>query len=403
MEEKRSIHSMRSAAGRAHASQAMNDRHQRPMSSDISYIDEEGNITSNNGLRATGRPAHRQQQHVEQYLKVEGQTYRVQRVLHVAKQQQNQPQPTTLVANPTNRVRRCSDAQTQSFESSFDALTAQQPTTLLTTSSTSPTTAAVSTTTTNNSYQQRQSHCNAVDINSCVQQVGQASFVPPSSSSSRGPSPIPTALLVTAAPPSPSPIIQAAYGYDPSYCQYLGQAADGYQYELVRRPSLGNPLAAVTPAPNPELYVPQPPNHVLRRPSTGSPYPPPSHSPQPPPMLSSHQYSFAQTSMHGSFDSCAAGPPTPVAPTLLIQNPVSVSSSPFHAQQVLYQPQPMRFTQQHQQFLPPSRQYQMQISPRHPNQPGGTASAFRVVGDHVETTTASSEMSMPKMIHETSI
>merc|ERR1719189_1825892 len=49
----------------------------------------------------------------------------------------------------------------------------------------------------------------------------------------------------------PSPIY--GFGYDPTYCQYLGQGADGYQYELVRRPSIGPPV---------ELLVPQAPTDV---------------------------------------------------------------------------------------------------------------------------------------------
>jgi hypothetical protein len=68
---------------------------------------------------------------------------------------------------------------------------------------------------------------------------------------SRGPSPVllaPAHFSVPAPPTArllPSPMYAAAsHDYDPNYVQYLGQAADGYQYELVRRPSMG-----ATPAP----------------------------------------------------------------------------------------------------------------------------------------------------------
>ncbi len=461
MEEKRSIHSLRSAAGRAaHLQQ------NRPMS-DISFIDEEGNpvstpassaatATGTNGLR-TGNVYYPQQRHyrqlpVDQYLKVEGHTYRVQQ--QRVHQQPVQPAPlavaapsaattAAVAATPTaTRIRRCSDAQTQSCESSFDALTsssAQHPAAPLLTAS--------STTTTTN-----KPNCDSgTSMDSpCVQQQqvgGQglqqqhrapshvthspppAFAVPPSSYSSRDPSPIPpppssaAVIVAAAAPPSPSPMIQAAYGYDPSYCQYLGQAADGYQYELVRRPSLGNPLATAAPPPPPpppqsaaELSVP---NHVLRRPSTGSPYPLPSDSHSP------HQQSTVSlgqaTSLQGSFDSGAGVVPT----TLLIQNPVP---SPYH---VVYQPPAQAYHQP--QLLPSPRMPQLhpQVSPRH-MQPGGgpgsamgsmgnigggigggggIQSAFRVVKDHhhhVEATSSAAAVAselqpMPKMIHETSI
>ena len=59
------------------------------------------------------------------------------------------------------------------------------------------------------------------------------------------PSPQPPGLVAPLAPTThliPSPLYPApGFGYDPSYCQLLGQAADGYQYELVRRPSVGAP------------------------------------------------------------------------------------------------------------------------------------------------------------------
>ena len=289
------------------------------------------------------------------------------------------------------------------------------------------------------------------------------SAVTHSVSSSRNPSPIPpqpppypvplvppTAFVSVPAPPSPVPaVLQAAYGYDPSYCQYLGQAADGYQYELVRRPSLGNQLAAANAAAS-ELAVPS--DHVLRRPSTGSPYPPPPHSP--------YGGGLAATSLHGSFDSCSAEAgtrpmPSPsaaaaaaaaaaaVGPPLLVSSSHSPSYHHHHSSQhVLYhaQPaptaaQPVLFTQQ-PPFQPASYQmyrhhsvsssggalpsassssaapgYHPHLPPAHagltPQPPppvvGHMQSAFRMVGDHVEATAATSELSMPKMIHETSI
>ena len=445
MEEKRSIHSLRTAAER--------ERRQNNLRStaagaggDISYIDEDGGGgLGSNGL---GSKSGRTTRHTEnQYLKVEGQTYRVQRVV----QQPNTAATAAMLPVPQDRIRRCSDAQTQSNESSFEALTTHQqhlhshP--LTTASSALSATTAI----TNN--------CDAAVDPSSSQtrvQVGPVghvlphpqSAVPHSVSSSRNPSPVPhpppppypTAFFPVPAPPSPVPaVLQAAYGYDPSSCQYLGQAADGYQYELVRRPSLGNPLAAAASAAAAsaasELAVP--PNHVLRRPSTGSPYPPPPHSP--------YGGGLAATSLHGSFDSCAveAGTrpiPSPsaaaaVGPPLLVPSSHSPSYHHHHSSQhFLYhapQPvaQPVLFTQQppfqpasYQMYrhhsvsstggggVPPAAYHSHQpppsqpgVTPPPPPVVGHMQSAFRMVGDHVEATAASSELSMPKMIHETSI
>ena len=442
MEEKRSIHSLRTAAER--------ERRQNNLRStaagaggDISYIDEDGGLGSN-GL---GSKSGRTTRHTEnQYLKVEGQTYRVQRVV----QQPNTAATAAMLPVPQDRIRRCSDAQTQSNESSFEALTTHQqhlhshPHPLTTASS------ALSAAITNN--------CDAAVDSSSSQtrvQVGPVghvlphpqSAVPHSVSSSRNPSPVPhpppppypTAFFPVPAPPSPVPaVLQAAYGYDPSYCQYLGQAADGYQYELVRRPSLGNPLAAAASAAAAsaasELAVP--PNHVLRRPSTGSPYPPPPHSP--------YGGGLAATSLHGSFDSCAAEAgtrPIPSPSAVAVGAPLLVPSShspSYHhhhsSQHFLYhapQPvaQPVLFTQQppfqpasYQMYrhhsvsstggggVPPAAYHSHQpppsqpgVTPPPPPVVGHMQSAFRMVGDHVEATAASSELSMPKMIHETSI
>ena len=476
MEEKRSIHSLslRSAALAQAAADAR--RTQRPAASsaggvgasEICYIDDDAAAAAadkSNGLSRSGRMALRHTalaaaEHGGQYLKVEGQTYRVQRVV-----QQQQPETASaMLPVPQDRIRRCSDAQAQTNESSFEALTQppphhSHPLTITTASS------ALSAPTNN---------CDALaDPPSSSQprvQVGPVghvlphpqSAVPPSASSSRNPSPVPPPpqppaavpmFVSVPAPPSPVPAaLQVAYGYDPSYCQYLGQAADGFQYELVRRPSLGNPLA------NSELAVPPLNNHVLRRPSTGSPYPSPR---------SPHH-------LHGSFDSCAAeagtmpvpspstvaaaaGPPLLFAPSPAV---VPTSHSPYHyasSSHLLYHPQPavtaaataaaaaaqpVLFTQQ-PPFQPASYQayrhhsvsstsgaaassaapapgyhssgggggvQRARLTPPGPGLPGAAAgghmqSAFRMVGDHVEATSGSaSELAMmPKMIHETSI
>ena len=477
MEEKRSIHSLRTAAAmaaeRRQRSTAGGSGGGTAAGAEIGYIDEDGGglATSYNGLGlggGGGGKSGRAATATNQYLKVEGQTYRVQRVV-----QQPSDAASSLPVPKQDRIRRCSDAQTQSNESSFEALTSRPLVShrhLLTTASSALSAApAPATTMTNN--------CDAaVDplpppSQPPRVQVGpvghvlphphpQSQAIPHSVSSSRNPSPVPppyppqpTAFVSVPAPPSPvATVLQAAYGYDPSYCQYLGQAADGYQYELVRRPSLGNPLTATAAAS--ELTVPSS-DHVLRRPSTGSPYPPPPHSPHYGGGL------LAASSLHGSFDSCAAeagtrpvpSPSAVAAAAAAVGQPLLVPSShspSYHlhsSQHFLYhaQPapptaaQPVLFTQQ-PPFQPASYQMYRHHSVSssggappaaaaaaaaasssapgyHPHQPlahpgvtphpppavGHMQSAFRMVGDHVEATAASSELSMPKMIHETSI
>ena len=475
MEEKRSIHSLRTAAAMAA------ERRQRSTAggaanaggiTEIGYIDEDGSGSGSNGYGSSksGRAAMHAAAAVQnQYLKVEGQTYRVQRVVQQPSDAATLPVP----QQQADRIRRCSDAQTQSNESSFEALTAQQhhlhsrpPLHPLTTAS-SALSAVPATTMTNNcdaAVEPLQPHPPSSSSSSQPRvQVGpvghvlphphshshplhQSSAVPHSVSSSRNPSPVPpppphpssmvppSTFVSVPAPPSPVP-----YGYDPSYCQSLGVAADGYQYELVRRPSLGNPLA--TPAAT-ELAVPSDP--VLRRPSTGSPYPPAHHYPY---------GGLAATSLHGSFDSCAAEAgtrpaPSPSAvaaaaagPPLLAPSSHSPSYHLHSSQHFLYHAppapptaQPVLFTQQ-PPFQPASYQmyrhhsvsssggahpsasssaapgYHPHLPPAHagltPQPPppvvGHMQSAFRMVGDHVEATGTSSELSMPKMIHETSI
>ena len=150
----------------------------------------------------------------------------------------------------------------------------------------------------------------------------------------------------------PSPMYPApGFGYDPTYCQYLGQAADGYQYELVRRPSVGA-----------ELMVPSYNQMVQRRLSgsgggggTGSASSnyPQSHSPVPPaaaagtytsttPALtipgSSTPHLVNLASMPGSFDSCGPPPPTPI----FIQQQISPSPQPpYRAQPILVSSSPI--------------------------------------------------------------
>ena len=156
----------------------------------------------------------------------------------------------------------------------------------------------------------------------------------------------------------PSPIY--GFGYDPSYCQYLGQGVDGYQYELVRRPSIGPPV---------ELLVPQAPGvdtlgGMQRRASGhGIPY-------------------LTPNSMQGSFDS-AAGPP-PSSTPIFIQQQQPLSPRHLH-----HNPQ--------------------QMAPQAPHSPIHRPSSDSAWG--VTTTTSNSgppgppntNNDIPKLIHETSI
>lgn len=200
------------------------------------------------------------------YIRVEGQAYRVQKGVPPSRHVYG----TSVSSDATNRGRRCSDVATQSTESSFAATITTNPSVSAAHFSLSSSAACDVVTTTNTStYCPPPPPVISADPPPppCVQ-VG----VP-----SRGASPIllaPAAQMPHAILATPSPML--TYGYDPSYCQYLGQAADGYQYELVRRPSIG-------PSPA-DLQIPSN-NHLLRRPSTGAPYPPvspiPPHSPAP--------------------------------------------------------------------------------------------------------------------------
>ena len=257
----------------------------RPMS-DISYVDEDSTLSPNyhhhhrnsaSSTRNNNKGNNNMTNTVgTQYLKVEGTSYRVK----------SAPKKTTSASSAactpvTNSVmtQSSADAQTQSAESSFEISQHQSQ---------------------QSDYQQ---------IPPCVQiapppvatataVAGSAAPPPPQPPRASSPMQVHHQQAVTVQPPHgalqthllPSPIYGFG-GYDPSYCQYLGQGADGYQYELVRRPSIGQPV---------ELLVPQPQTHV-RRASGGIPY-------------------LGPNSMQGSFDS--QGPPPSTTP-IFIQQPLS--------------------------------------------------------------------------------
>ena len=340
MEEKRSIHSLRSSGA---------NRLPRPMS-DMSYIDEDAtgvttataaacatagvpisaSIRNSNGggrthlqpggsssrktnLASCTTTAAASSSVVDHYYKVEGQAYRHhQQQLRGASQQQQQQraQQQQQQQQQPARSRRCSDAQTQSAESSFDN---NMPTNLSSCD-------ALTTTNYNNHFAPPSPSPFAHDpMTSTTPMLPSVQVGVPS----RGPSPV--LIAPAAAAPSSSPLM--TYGYDPTYCQYLGQAADGYQYELVRRPSIGPPEltipAAAYAAAAAAAQQPQQQQQYLRRPSTGAPpYPSPQpHSPIPPQMQQQPQYSavtqhqqyaLMQNSLQGSFDSSVGPPVTPI-------------------------------------------------------------------------------------------
>ena len=286
------------------------------------------------------------------FLKVEGQTYRVCRTVGRQEGAVNGGGGVSLVAGP---MRRTSDAQTQSAESSFndeaDILPQyQQATANAPIQQQSYDMSCSAATNTNNFVpQQQQQQQQQVGSTRMVSGPGlnddyayAATYVHVVGvpSSSRGPSPVmlgpapvqysvagsmggPTHLL-------PSPLYSAVnYGYDPTYCQYLGQAADGYQYELVRRPSMGAPPS---PIPPPQPAPPQPSHHDLLMPSQygnrgggqSASLLVPSTSPVP--HYSHHQHP-GLSSMQGSFDSVGGPPATPI-----FMQPAS-PRPPYHHQQ----------------------------------------------------------------------
>ena len=246
------------------------------------------------------------------------------------------------------------------------------------------------------------------------------------------PSPQPHGLAPQYAPTThliPSPLYPApGFGYDPSYCQLLGQAADGFQYELVRRPSIGPP----------ELTVPGLDPMLQRRLSGGiqqiqqqtasqtmgggsisvGSYPPPSHSPVPPgytglaptsAATAPHLATANLSSMPGSFDS-TAGPPqsspifiqsshTQARPSLLAQ-PVNASQRHFHSLApvtTIYSTSPISTPQPlYAAAAPPSSLLHHRLSNVSPSPILGTDWGASNV-------TAASPSEMPKLIHETSI
>ena len=253
----------------------------RPMS-DISYVDEDSTTLSPNyhshhhrNSASSSRNNNKGNNNMTntvgtQYLKVEGTSYRVK----------SAPKKTCTPVTNTVMTQSSADAQTQSAESSFEI---------------------------NQQQSAIQSDCYNQQIPPCVQIAPpppapvSAEIAPPPPQPPRASSPMQVhhQQAVTVQPPHgalqthllPSPIYGFG-GYDPSYCQYLGQGADGYQYELVRRPSMGQPV---------ELLVPQPQTAHVRRASGGIPY-------------------LGPNSMQGSFDS--QGPPPSTTP-IFIQQPLS--------------------------------------------------------------------------------
>ncbi|CAB4067371.1 ATP2B [Lepeophtheirus salmonis] len=123
-------------------------------------------------------------------------------------------------------------------------------------------------------------------------------------------------------------------GYDPTYCQFLGQAADGYQYELVRRPSIGGGGAS-------ELSVPCDNN---RRSSRRWNHPAPSS--YAPASLSQSQLNaslfplFFSSSPSAAAHANAGGIPTHERIHPIINNPSSewIPQIPAPTQQLLPEP-----------------------------------------------------------------
>jgi hypothetical protein len=252
------------------------------------------------------------------------------------------------------------------------------------------------------------------------------------------PSPQPHGLLPTPYAPTahliPSPLYPApGFGYDPSYCQLLGQAADGYQYELVRRPSIGPP----------ELTVPGLDPMLQRRLSGGVPtmqqpappavgggsisaggYLPPSHSPVPPgyaglaPLSATNAPHLATanlSSMPGSFDS-TAGPPqpspifiqtshAPARPTLLAQ---PVNAAAVASQRHFHSLAPVTTIYSSSSISAPQPQYGAvgsvpASSILHHRSSNVSPSPILGTDWGASNVNAASPGEMPKLIHETSI
>jgi len=319
----------------------------RPMS-DISYVDEDSTLSPNyhhhhrnsaSSTRNNNKGNNNMTNTVgTQYLKVEGTSYRVK---SAPKKQTTSASSCTPVTNSV-MTQSSADAQTQSAESSFEISQSHQS----------------------------QQQSDYQQIPPCVQiappppvasaatVAASAAAAPPPPQPPRASSPMQVhhQQAVTVQPPHgalqthllPSPIYGFG-GYDPSYCQYLGQGADGYQYELVRRPSIGQPV---------ELLVPQPQTHV-RRASGGIPY-------------------LGPNSMQGSFDS--QGPPPSTTP-IFIQQPLS----------------PRHLHRSSDQWHQP-----LQSGGGGPVGVGGGGSGSGGAGQHGAVAPPQSD-EIPKLIHETSI
>jgi hypothetical protein len=307
-----------------------------------------------------------------QYLKVEGSAYRVHRTTT-----NNQSTSTSLsnqrIKESTSRQQQqqaSSDAQTQSAESSFDMSAAGHtgmhssgmsagapgPNVHVQVQQTSGTSSPINFPQQQQQQQQLQQQQQQQPQHQQQQQQQQVL--------------LPTGHLQAALPQLlPSPIY--GFGYDPTYCQYLGQAADGYQYELVRRPSIGLPT---------ELLVPSNAANLMRRPSGGV-------SPVPPPMATQHHY-LAPNSLQGSFDS-AGGPPNT---QIFIQQPLSPRHLHHHHQPPPnpHQPPPTYYSTG---SIPPTQRVPGPCIPTQPDWGPSTNNADQQ---------RQSEC-IPKLIHETSI
>ena len=328
--------------------------------------------------------------------------------------------------NPTTtRVRRCSDAQTQSQESSFAPQSAFHSHQQFNDGSAA------------GHHQGLTVNCSAVEAGVPSVQVGQSAgfgmaAVPSSATSlSRGPSPVFFAPVPSPQPPlaagsgyqqqqflspqpvaAPPPVVvyaNTSSGYDPSYCQPLGQAADGFQYELVRRPS------------NVGIMPPPPAADLLRRASTGNPAAQASISQQASfDSAAAPTMTAAATSSQGyllaapSLAPPGGGPPSP----LYIQS----SSSPAHH----FAPSPHHIpasTAAAFGYLPsysiaappaaaaaPNPLIQGQIATQHQQLMGAFGAAAAANHQENDTAAAAGDKTktnntdfLPKMIHETSI
>jgi hypothetical protein len=389
MEEKRSVHSI-------HSLRSTRSILTRPMS-DISYIDEEtvsGSSANrgpsfNGGSLLAAPPRHGMNSSLRaksgndssavtnNYLKVEGQAYRVCRSAASVGRHDG------IIGHAAGlSARRTSDAQTQSAESSFTLAIEEtdQP-------------VVVNNTTAHEQPPQQQTIDAASSFNQQTGSTRNDEFSYPTAyvhvvgvpSSSRGPSPV----MLAPAPVHysvaggmgathllPSPLYSAVnYGYDPTYCQYLGQAADGYQYELVRRPSMGAPPSPIPPPTQP-MVQPNPGQHDLLMPTQynmrgGSSLLVPAPSPVP------HYHHHGLTSMQGSFDSVGGPPATPI-----FMQPASPRPSFHH--------HPPHSSQQQQQPFQAYSSTPHRLSSSNNPGPGNEWGQ-------------SSAADIPKLIHETSI